>query len=92
MPRPGRGAAGGRGARATEAGGPVAVVVPGVGGGAATVVGSGVVVVVGTVAAVVVTDVSSRADQTAADSTATTAQSRRIRRTSTASVCPLLRR
>jgi hypothetical protein len=55
----------------------------GVGGGAATVVASGVVVV-GAVAAVVFTSVSCRSDQTAADSTATTAHSRTIRRTSTA--------
>ena len=89
MPRPGRGGGGGLGVRATDARGAVAVVVPGVGGGAAIVVGSGlVVVVVGTVAAVVFTSVSCRADHTAADSTATTAQSRTIRRTSTASVWP----
>jgi len=45
-----------------------------------------VVVVVGLVAAVVFTSVSCRADQTAAESTATTAQSNMIRRTSTRSV------
>jgi hypothetical protein len=68
----------------------VAVVVPGVGGGVAADVGSGtVVVVVGTVAAVVVSDVSWRADQTAAVTTATTTHSNTIRRASTASVCLL---
>jgi hypothetical protein len=71
--------------------GAAAVVVPGVGGGVAADVGSGtvVVVVVGTIADVVVSAVSWRADQIAAVTTATTAQSNTIRRASTASVCPL---
>ena len=73
----------------------VPVVVPGVGGGAGDVVGSGgvEVVVVGTGAvAVVFTSVSRFADQTAAESTTTTAHANMIRRASTASVCPVMRR
>jgi hypothetical protein len=79
------------GARAVAADGVVAFVGPGVGGGAGLVVESATVVV-GADAAVVFTLMSCCADQIAAARTPTTAQSRTIRRTSTASVCPVLRR
>jgi hypothetical protein len=65
----------------------------GVGGGAGAVVASAVdVVVVSFARDVEATSVSCRADHKAADRTAMTAQSRRIRRTSTASVWPVDRR
>jgi len=91
MPSPGRGGGGGAGARADEAWAVGDAVVAGVGGGVAAVVESGTVVA-GAVAAVVFTEVSCRADQMAAESTTTTAQSKMIRRASTASVCPFVRR
>jgi hypothetical protein len=54
--------------------------------------GSVEVIVVGADAAVVFTSVSWRDDQTAAESTTTTAHANMIRRASTASVCPVMRR
>lgn len=76
------------GARAVEAG--ALGFVAEAGGLVAIVVGSGIVEVAD--AAVVFTWVSWRADHTAAANTVTTAQSRRTRRTNTASVCPVVRR
>jgi hypothetical protein len=54
--------------------------------------GSVEVIVVGADAAVVFTSVSWRDVQTAAESTTTTAHANMIRRASTASVCPVMRR